>query len=216
MADTFLNCNLREETGSNASHKVRAEGHVPGVVYGHHFPNYHLELDRKEISRIIKNYGENAIINISINDNSYPVMIKDIQRDVVTGEIIHLDFQHINASDKINTFIPIVINGRNSIDNNAILQKQLEKLEVECLPQNVPKYISIDVSKLALGSSIKISDVEFGEDISILNDLQQVIVSLSSVKEQEIDEDELSNDLIQEISEPELINNEKTDKGKEE
>ena len=216
MADTFLNCNLREETGSNASHKLRAKGHVPGVVYGHHFPNYHLELDRKEINIIIRNYGENAIVNISINDNSYPAMIKDIQRDVVTGEIIHLDFQHVNAYDKINTFIPIVINGRNSIDNNAILQKQLEKLEVECLPQNVPKYISIDVSKLALGSSIKISDVEFGEDISILNDLQQVIVSLSSVKEQEIDEDELSNDLIQEISEPELINNEKTDKGKEE
>lgn len=216
MVDTFLNSSLRGETGSNASHRVRAEGHVPGVVYGHHFPNYHLELDRKELNRIIKDYGENALVNISINGNSYPAMIKDIQRDVVTGEIIHLDLQHINASEKIHTYIPVVINGKESIDHDGILQKQLEKLEVECLPHNVPKYISVDVSGLTIGSSLKISDVEFGEELSILNDLDQVIVSLSTVKNEEVDEEEESNDLIQETSEPELIGDEKTNTKEEE
>ncbi len=216
MVDTFLNSSLRDETGSNASHRVRAEGHVPGVVYGHDFPNYHLELDKREINRIIKDYGENAIVNLSISGNSYPAMIKDVQRDVVTGEIIHLDLQHINASEKIHTYIPVVISGKESIDHNGILQKQLEKLEVECLPHNVPKYISIDVSELSLGSSLKISDVEFGEELSVLNDLDQVIVSVSAVKNEEVDEEEESNDLIQEMSEPELVGDEKTDKSEEE
>lgn len=209
MADTLLNCSLRDETGSNASHRVRSEGHIPGIVYGHHFPNYHLELDSKDINRILREDGENAIVNISINGSSYPAMIKDIQRDVVTDKIIHLDLQHINASEKIHTFIPISINGRESIENNCILQKQLEKLEVECLPQNVPKHFSIDVSTLSLGKSLKISDIEFGEELSVINDLEQVIVSLSAVKDEEIDEDEETSDLIQESTEPKVINDEK-------
>lgn len=218
MVDTFLNSSLRDETGSNASHRVRFEGHIPSVLYGQHFSNYHLELDSREINRVIRENGENAMINISISGNTYPAMIKDIQRDVITGEVIHLDLQHINTSEKIHTFIPVVLNGRESIDNDGILQKQLEKLEVECLPQNVPKYFSIDVSGLALGNSLKVSDVEFSEDLSILNDSNQVIVSLSLVKNEEIDDDDdddETNDLMQKTSEPDLIGEENTNKDKE-
>ncbi|MTI48800.1 50S ribosomal protein L25 [Sporosalibacterium faouarense] len=210
MPDTFLDCSLRNDVGSNASHRVRANGHVPGVIYGHHISSYPLEFDRKEINRIIKDHGENALVNVMVNGSSYPAMIKEIQRDSLTGGIIHLDLQQINISEKIHTAIPIVLNGKEKVDTTGILQKQLEKIEVECYPDKVPRFVSIDISDLVLGNSLRVSDVEFSEDFSILNDGEEVIVSLSHIKDEEVDdvEDTSSSDLITEEDQPELVGQE--------
>lgn len=211
MSNTFLNCSLRTEVGSNASHRVRANGYIPGIIYGHNMSNYPLEFDKKEVNGIIRNLGENAIINVTVNGSSYTAMIKEVQRDNITGDIIHLDFQQINASEKIHTSVPIVLKGREKIDRDGILQKQLEKIEVECYPDSVPRFVSVDVSELTFGHALKISDVEFGEEISVLNDTEEVIVTLSTVKDEEVDEETTSDNMIQEIEQPELVGDESKD-----
>lgn len=209
--DTLLNSSLRDEVGSNACNRIRSIGHIPGIIYGHNFENYSLEFDARDIRKLVRNYGDNAMVNISINGTEYPAMIKEVQRDLLTGEVIHVDLQQVNATEKIHTTIPVVLNGREVVGNNGILQQQIQKVEVECYPTNIPKYFSLDVSSLGVGGSLKISDVEFGEEIAILNDPEQVIVSLSAVKEEMVDdeEDDISNDMIREKVEPEVIGEKK-------
>lgn len=200
MTQAIVSCSLRNETGSNACHRIRSTGHVPAIIYGHYFPNYSIEVDGKELKRIIKNHGESAILDVNINGSTYPAMIKEVQRDTITNEIIHLDLQQVNTSEKIHISVPVVLNGREIVGKSGILQQQVQKVDIECYPSNVPKFVSIDVSQMGLGTSLRIADVEFGEDISILNDMNEIIVSLSSVKEETFDEDEQGQDKDMEVT----------------
>lgn len=201
--ETLLSCDIRNEIGSNGCNRVRSRGHIPGVIYGHYFSNYPLEFDRKELNRLISNHGENALVNVSINGITYPAMIKEVQRDPVTGEIIHIDLQQVYATEKIHTSVPIMITGRKNLSKDTIIQQQLNKVDIECYPTNVPKYISVDVSGLPIGKSIKIQDVEFGEEISVLNDEREIILSLSLAKEMDEDEEIEEEDtfMVQNVAE---------------
>jgi len=110
-----------------------------------------------------------------------------------------------NVSEKIHTQVPITVSGKKLIKDNGILQQQLEKINIECYPKDVPKSISVDVSNLTLGDSLRISDVEFGEEISILSDTEEIIATLSTFKEEFLDEDESNDDFIQVKEEPKLV-----------
>ncbi|WP_425446843.1 50S ribosomal protein L25 [Dethiothermospora halolimnae] len=203
--NNLLSCGLRNETGTNASHRTRRRGNVPGIIYGHHFTNYPLEIDSNQLNKLIREFGENAVISVSINGTDYPAMIKEVQRDVISDEIIHIDLQQVNVSEKIHTQVPITISGKKLIKDNGILQQQLEKINIECYPNDVPKSISVDVSNLTLGNSLRISDVEFGDEISILSDTEEIIATLSTFKEEFLDEDEPNDDFIQVKEEPKLV-----------
>lgn len=185
MANVHMNCNVRSEIGSNACHRIRERGQVPGVIYGHHFSGYNVQFDALELNKIIKEYGENALINVEVEGNTFPVMIKEIQRDPIKGNIIHIDLQKIYETEKIYVTVPIVLKGKEYVKNIGVIQQQLKNIEVECLPTQVPKNITVDISNLLTGHSLRVSDVEFGEEISVLNDKNEIIVSLASMKNED-------------------------------
>lgn len=189
MKNISLNSSLRNDIGTNACHRIRRNGNVPGVIYGHNFTNYTLEFDYNTLNKIIKNNGENALVNIIIDGNPHTAMIKEVQRDIISREITHIDLQQINPKEKIHTSIPVLLSGKNDIVE-GVLQQQVMKLDIECYPQDVPRDVSIDISNLALGDSLKISDVEFSKDITVLNDVEEIIALVSSVDDKKLDEDE--------------------------
>jgi len=94
----LLNCELRDDIGSGAAHRIREKGHVPGVIYGHHFSNYPLELDSGEVRRVISENGENAIMDVKIDGSVYTAMIKEVQRDIIGGQITHIDLQQVSQT----------------------------------------------------------------------------------------------------------------------
>ncbi|WP_069650445.1 50S ribosomal protein L25 [Caloranaerobacter ferrireducens] len=188
MANVHINCNLRNEIGSKACHRIRSRGQVPGVIYGHHFSGYSVQFDALELNKVIKEYGENALINVEVEGNTFPVMIKEIQRDPIKGNIIHIDLQKIYETEKIHVTVPIVLKGKEYVKNIGVIQQQLKNIEIECLPTQVPKNITVDISNLLTGRSLRVSDVEFGEEISVLNDKNEVIVSLASMKNEDGEE----------------------------
>lgn len=200
---TNIDCNLRNEFGSNACNRIRNTGHVPGVIYGHNFENYSIEFDNSELMKIIREHGESAIVNVNIDSMNYPAMIKEVQRDPLTGNIMHVDLQQLILTEKIHAAIPILITGKRNLDNDAILQQQLQKVEIECLPNNVPKNITVDVSDLSIGDIVRVSDVEFGEDFSVINDTSEIIASLTYAKqvvtEEENDEEQYGGVLNEDI-----------------
>ncbi len=187
MKGSLLNCNIRNNVGTNACNRIRNTGQIPAVIYGRFFANHSIQLDSKEINNVIKNHGESAVIQVVVDGITYPAMIKEIQRDVMTGQILHIDLQQVYATEKIHTAVPVILAGKGKVSRDGILQQQLKKVDIECFPTNVPKFVSVDVSNLGIGGTLKISDVEFGEDFSVLNDAEEVIVSLAVVKNVDID-----------------------------
>ncbi|MBS4537940.1 50S ribosomal protein L25 [Clostridium sp. D2Q-11] len=189
MRNVSLTSSVRNEVGTNASHRVRRSGNVPGIIYGHNFTNYPLVFDYGTLNKFIRDNGENAMVNVLINNTPHTAMIKEVQRDIISGEITHIDLQQVNISEKIHTSIPILLSGKDKIDD-GVLQQQVMKLDVECYPTDVPKNISIDISKLALGDTFRVSDVEMGEEIAVLNDMEEIIALVSGVDDHRLDEDE--------------------------
>lgn len=190
----------RNEIGTNACNRLRHEGVIPSVIYGHDFQTHSLKVDLGQLKGIIRNYGENAIIEVKVDGQGFPAMIKEVQRDPITNEIIHLDLQKIDISHKITTSIPILIAGKKSLDNDHILQQQLQKIEVECYPDQVPNNVTVDISKLAMSNSYKVGDVELGEDITILTNADEIIASITKAGSgrDEVESDEFDYGLEEE------------------
>ena len=190
MQGGLLNSIIRNGVGSNACNRLRNTGYVPAVMYGRFFTNQPIQLYIKELNNIIKSHGESAVVQVVVDGITYPAMIKEVQRDAVTGRILHVDLQQVYATEKIHTAIPVLLAGKEKVSRDGVLQQQLKKVEIECYPTNVPKFVSVDVSDLGIGGTLRVSDVEFGEDFTVLNDAEEVIVSLSTANNLDIDEEE--------------------------
>ncbi|HAK00202.1 MAG TPA: 50S ribosomal protein L25 [Bacteroidales bacterium] len=173
----------REEIGSNASHRIRDRGHVPAVLYGYHKASNALCVDARELEYTVKNYGTNAMLDLHLENRDATVMIKEIQRNPVTKEIIHVDFQEVSLYEPVHTMIPIKLVGKGRAEyREGVIQQQLREIHVECLPKFIPESIEVDVAKLMAGYPLRVADVEFSRELSVLNDPQEIIVVLTKAE----------------------------------
>ena len=180
MLKSALSASIRNEVGSSACHRIRSHGHIPGVIYGHDVHNRTIELNKREMDTILRNHGTNVLLDLEIGQNHAAVMIKDIQRHPVTNEIIHVDFQEISYNAAINATVSIVLRGKDRVESKeGIVQQQLRELHISCLPQHMPDRIELDVSILTPGHPLRVADVEFAGELSILNDPGEIIASLA-------------------------------------
>jgi large subunit ribosomal protein L25 len=180
MLKSVINAGIRNEVGSNACHRMRREGYIPGVVYGYHTATKIIEVDKREVNNIIRNYGTNSIVDLYTGGNVATVMIKDIQRHPVTNEMMHIDFQEVSYNKPIHATVPIRLLGKEKVESrDGIIQQQLREIEIECLPDHIPESIDIDISSIKPGSPLKVADVEFAEELSVLNDSYEIIAALT-------------------------------------
>lgn len=188
MFKSSMHADVRNEIGSNACHRVRSHGHIPGVVYGHNVDTRAVEIDKKEMDTILRKYGTNIFLSLDLAGKTSTVLIKEIQRHPITHEIIHVDFQEISYEEPIHTTVPIILRGREKVESkNNVVQQQLRELHISCLPQYVPDSIELDISMLTPNHPLRIADVEFGQEFTILNEPKEVIASLARA-EQVIDD----------------------------
>ncbi|AOT70295.1 50S ribosomal protein L25 [Geosporobacter ferrireducens] len=180
MLKSALNASIRNDVGSKACHRIRSHGHIPGVIYGHDVHNKTVELDKREMDAIVRNYGTNVLLDLGIDQDHATVMIKDVQRHPVTNEIMHIDFQEVSYSKEIHATIPILLKGKDKVESKeGIVQQQLRELHISCLPQHIPERIELDISILTPGHPLRVADVEFAGELSILNDPGEIIASLA-------------------------------------
>ncbi|SHK60101.1 50S ribosomal protein L25 [Paramaledivibacter caminithermalis] len=198
MLKSSINSEIRNNLGSNESNRIRNIGYIPGVVYGQNMEPKTIKLEKKEINSILRNYGTNVLVDLEVDGQIITSMIKEIQRDIINNkEIIHIDFQSVSFDKAINATVPITLIDRREVeDSYATIQHQLREINIECLPQNLPENIKISVKDLAFGRPLKIGDVEFGEEITVLNAPDEVIASLA--KAGKIDDEEIEEQLITE------------------
>ncbi|MBM7623893.1 50S ribosomal protein L25 [Sporohalobacter salinus] len=205
MERVQLDVELRDETGTGSARRLREQGLVPGVVYGRDQEPINLKLDATELAEVT---GGNAIIDLQIDDEERTVMVKDVQKDVITDEYLHVDFHQIALDEPIVVEIPISLEGvAEGVREGGVLQKTLRKVEVECLPTEIPSDLKLDISELEVGESLHVGDLEAGEGVELTTSGDEVVVTVVAPTELDLDEDE--EELEEEvITEPEVIGEE--------
>jgi len=182
MEQKTLSVVERTEFKKGPAKKLRSEGFIPAVVYGHTDP-LHIAVKATEFAKKFKVVTENTVINLQMGDKHIEVLVKDVQEDIVTETIEHIDFYEFERGKSLRTHVPVHVVGHAAgVKEGGALEHKLHELEIECLPKDLPKAIEIDVTSLGMGESIHVSQVEVAKGIKILNAESQTIVVVTAPK----------------------------------
>ncbi|WP_461206473.1 50S ribosomal protein L25 [Clostridium sp. DL1XJH146] len=194
-------CQKRDKNCHNSAKRVRREGKVPGVLYGKNIDTTLISFDRKDLSKEVQKDGEHAVFNLELNNNPHKVIIKEIQREPLKHEIVHIDVEEINQNTMIQTEVPIILKGEGAVlSKGGILQKEKDKVKIKCYPDEIPKSFEVDVSNMNIGAVYRVRDVEVGEEISFTSDLDTILFSVNyinnKIEEELEDEKSALNSLV--------------------
>jgi large subunit ribosomal protein L25 len=174
----------RSTTGKNEARRSRAGGRIPAVVYGAGKPNVPISVDRKALSDVFREgAGENAIFLLKLagSDQSRHAMIREMQRDPVSRKPLHIDFVRVLMDVKITIKVPIEIIGiaKGVKTDQGILDVVTREIEIECLPGNIPAHLPVDVTELAIGDAIRVSELPAVEGVRIVDNPEKVVVHVT-------------------------------------
>ena len=216
MEKTTLKALERKQFNKSAIRKIRKEGRVPGVFYSKHNPPLHIDVLDTTINPLVFT-SKTHLISLEIEgQEERECIIKDIQFDPVTDKVIHFDLLGLTKGEKIVLEVPVQLVGTPiGVKEGGVIQHVMHKLEVECLPRNIPEHIVVDVSALKLGDSIHIGDLQI-EEVEFIDPKESLIVQVTHAKIQEEAAPVAEEGAEEEPTEPEVIAKGKAEEKEEE
>ncbi len=181
MSNTKLVATTGRPTGSAASRRLRAEGHIPAVLYGNGVSPISLTVVRRELRLALSGPGgSNTLLALEVDGTSYPAMVKEIQRHPVKRTVSHIDFVAVNMNADITVSVPVVLSGESEAAKavDGLVDAAVDSLEVTCTPGNVPNEITVDISSLAPGQVIRLGDLKLPKGVVAVGDPEMAIVSI--------------------------------------
>jgi large subunit ribosomal protein L25 len=180
MAEVKLQAESRDVVGKGAARKIRAAGKVPAVLYGPALEPLRLAVDAKELWHALHtDAGTNVLINLAVDGETYLTMPREVQRDIVRGSLLHVDFLRIRRDVAIHVEVPIHLVGESAgVKEGGVIEHHLWELRVECLPSDVPESIEADVSRLGIGDSLHVSDLKPPPGCTVLTPTEETVVSV--------------------------------------
>lgn len=217
--NVVIKAEKRENFGKNASRVVRRAGRVPAILYGPGMDNVALTLEKKDLFSILKSEtGENTLFVVSFNSEKKDAMIKELQINPVSDELLHVDLIQIAMDKMIRVAVPVVLVGEavGVKTDGGFVDFSSREIEVECLPTDIPENIEVDISELHLHQSIKVGEISPPEGTKVTSDFDMVIVLIQAPSKEEEEEEEVEEEeeeVMAEGEEPAVI---KKDKDEEE
>lgn len=214
-----LETQLREERGKQLIKRLRRQGFIPAVVYQDGKDSLSLKLSERDLTKAIETKaGANVIINLQIVDKEKKVsakgtkgktvMIKEMQRDPVSGHILHIDFNEISLTETLKVKVKIEAKGEPvGLKEGGTVEHVMWEIEVECLPTQIPEKLEVDISHLNIGDSVFVKDIVAPEGVRILQDPGLIIMSVKPPHVEKIPEVTVPEG--EEVQEPELIRKKK-------
>ncbi len=195
MKKQALTAEARTDRGTAAARKLRREGSIPAVIYGHSEATS-VSINAREWHKAFKVVSENTLIALSVGDQSYDVLVKDYQEDLRSGTIRHIDFYEIERGKALHTHVPVHLVGQAiGVREGGVLEHGLHELEIECLPKDIPEIFEVAIADLQSGHSIHVSDIPAPDGVRILNNPEQVIASVTTVKAEAVAGEQAEADL---------------------
>ncbi len=183
-----LKAEPRENTGRGPSSRLRRSGVVPGIVYGKKKEPRKVQLQQRDIQKIFKHASsENILVDLKLGTESKMVFIKEIQHDPLTDQLLHVDLHEVAADEKMRARLPTLSKGEpvGVKTGGGILEHTLHEIEVECLPNDLPEFIEIDVSHLEMGKSVHVGELTLGDKIRVLSHQELPIFSVVAPQKEE-------------------------------
>lgn len=195
MSDKRLLANERDEIGKNKVKDVRSEKMIPGVVYSKGIETKQVKVDTIDFAKLFRIVGTSSIMELNLAGDIVPVIVKQVQRHPVKGNVIHVDFQRIDMKQKLKISVPVYLLNRDSILlQPSVLMQMIDEIDIECLPSDIPERITIDVSKMDFTTPLYVRDLEImnSETVEVLEDPEAILCTLNepSLEEEEDEEEE--------------------------
>lgn len=178
MSEITLKAKRREDYKESTLNQLRKKGVIPGIYYGHGIDNISIAANELDLRPVIYT-SEANIVNLNIEgDKPLSCILKDVQFHPVTDRPLHFDLIALKEGEAINIEVSVILTGNAvGIKEGGVLQHILHKLEIECLPKDIPSHIDVDVSGLNIGDAVKIGDLKL-ENVKIINDENATIVAV--------------------------------------
>ena len=200
----------REETGKEAVKKMRHDGRIPAVLYGHGFDTILISLDERSFKALLRHEkGLHGLLNLRVEgaeESAHMVVVKEVQRHPIKDHILHVDFQKILGDEELHAEVSLHFLGEPAgIKAGGILQHYLYEVTVACLPKDLPEYIEVEISGLNLKENLRINDLVVLEGIRYVNNPEEIVVAVTPkrVKEEEKEVEELFEEGAPEEGAPE-------------
>ncbi|GAB2513789.1 50S ribosomal protein L25/general stress protein Ctc [Pseudoxanthomonas sangjuensis] len=173
MSNTHvINVQRREDEGKGASRRLRTSGNVPAIVYGGELKPVSIQLNHNEVWLASQNdWFYSSILDLSLNGDVQKVLLRDVQRHPYKQQIMHLDFQRVNENEALRTAVPLHFVGQEKSpagkSAEIVVTHELNEVVIECLPKDLPEFIEVDLSELAIGAVIHLSEIKLPAGVSI-------------------------------------------------
>ncbi|OGZ71939.1 MAG: hypothetical protein A2908_02565 [Candidatus Staskawiczbacteria bacterium RIFCSPLOWO2_01_FULL_38_12b] len=211
-----LQATIRNNFGKKAR-SLKNQGQIPAVVYGPGVKNFSLQVDEKEFKKVLLKAGESSLIElrldkdplVSSGQEKKPVLIHDIQKDPVSGNIIHIDFYQADLKEEVKVMVPLVFEGTAPAEKDlgGTLNKNMLEIEVKALPQNLPHEIKVAIDSLkTFEDHILVKDLVLPKDVKVIKDPSEIIASVLAPQKVE---EELATEIKENVEGVEKVVKEK-------
>jgi len=196
MEEPKLKVKIRDRKGKGYARKLRREGNIPAILYGHHLrQSIPLEVELKEFRGFLSSYpgAREKVFILELADqkmnNQREVIVKDIQYDPLKRVLRHIDFYEITRGEKVTTVVPLSFVGEaKGVKKGGVVECLRRELEVECLPIDIPSAIEVDITLLDIGDHLSIKDLKISSKIKLIAHPEDRVVSVvSPVRREEIE-----------------------------
>ena len=185
MGQVVLSAKNRQSKGSVEARKIRRAGRIPAVLYGRSGKAISIDLDALEFTNGVRNISESTIVKVEVDGKSYDAFVKDTQRNIIDGNILHVDFYEVESGIALRARVSINLKGNAiGVREGGVLEFPLHEIEVECLPKDLPERIEIDISTLGVNQSIHVRDIPLADTIRLISASDQVVALVKYAKEQ--------------------------------
>ena len=187
MEKVVLNATKRDVVGKQVK-ALRREGKLPAVIYGRHTEPVNINLDAHSASLALAKLTSSSLVTLKVDGTEYPALVREKQRDYIKNRLLHVDFLAVSMTELLRTNVNVHFIGVSPAvkDFNAVLVKNLEQLEVECLPTDLPEAIEVDISAMKRpGEGIRVRDVQISDKVRILNDSDTMVAVATFAKVEE-------------------------------
>jgi len=193
MSETVLQAEVGRRAGSSDARRLRADGKIPAVVYGHGMDPISVSVDRRELRQALSGAaGMNTILDLTVEGTVYPSLIKDIQRHPVKRSVQHIDFIQVNLNEEIVVSIPIHLEGeaKDVSANGGLVDLAMQELQVRTTPRNIPDSVTIDVSEMTMDTVIRVEDIALPSGVVAEADDDAPVVTVLTMRTPVLDAEE--------------------------
>lgn len=173
----------REEFGKGASRRLRRDGKIPGVLYEKGIDNVHFAVDRLEITALVRNDGTNAILELEVDGEKLLCMVKNVDQNVLTLDIDHIDLLGVKRGEKVTVEVPVVTEGEAAPDSVVLQETDVLEIEVDAL--KIPDEITVNIEGKEIGDQILASDVALPAGAELITDPETLVVNITFFQEDE-------------------------------